>query len=261
MVKGLELFRERLREFEKSYILIGGAACDEWFAALNRPFRATKDLDIVLIVEVVDRPFVAALRVFIADGKYEIRQRTAGTPILYRFAKPKNDQFPFMLELFSRRPRGVQLESDQEITPVPVGSGAHSLSAILLDDNYYSLIQTHRDVRDGLPAANVTALIPLKARAWLDLTRCSVAGDKIDSKDIAKHRNDVFRLAGRLPGIPGPDLPANVKTDLSDFLARFDDSSAEWPSMLAAIKSTLGGIIRPATLRQAIQTYFRLPAA
>ena len=59
MVRGLGLFRERFREFEKLYILIGGAACDEWFAAANLPFRATKDLDIVLIVEVVDRPFVA----------------------------------------------------------------------------------------------------------------------------------------------------------------------------------------------------------
>lgn len=261
MVKGLALFRERFREFEKSYILIGGAACDEWFTAVNLPFRSTKDLDIVLIVEVVDRPFVAALRAFIADGQYEIRQRTEGTPILHRFAKPKNDHFPFMLELFSRRPKGIQLESDQEITPVPVGSDAHSLSAILLDENYYSLIQTHRDVRDGLPAANVTALLPLKARAWLDLTRRSAAGEKIDSKDIAKHRNDVFRLAGTLPGNPGTDLPENVKADLSEFLAWFGDGSNDWPYILAAIKNTLGGTIRPATLRQAIQTFFRMPAA
>lgn len=261
MVNGIEIFRERLREFEKSYILIGGAACDEWFAAANLPFRATKDLDIVLIVELVDRPFVAALRAFIADGQYEIRQRTEGTPILYRFAEPKGHQFPFMLELFSRRPEGIQLESDQEITPVPVGNDLHSLSAILLDEDYYSLIQTQRNVRDGLPAANVAALLPLKARAWLDLTRRSAAGEKIDSKDIAKHRNDVFRLAGTLPGNPGPELPANVKADLSEFLNRFGNGSAEWPSILAAIKSTLGGAIRPTALRQAIQACFQLPAA
>ena len=170
MVKGLELFRERFREFENSFTLIGGAACDEWFAASGLPFRATKDLDIVLIIEVLDRRFVAALRSFIAEGKYEIRQRTEGTPVLYRFAKPDGEPFPFMLELFSRKPESIQLGEDQEDSPVPVGSDPHSLSAILLDESYYALIK-QRDVRDGLPAANITSLIPFKARAWLDLTR------------------------------------------------------------------------------------------
>jgi hypothetical protein len=261
MVKGLDLFRERFREFGDSFSLIGGAACDEWFAATGLPFRATKDLDIVLILEVLDRRFVAALRTFIAEGEYEIRQRTAGTPVLYRFAKPKNEQFPFMLELFSRKPEGIQLGEGQEVTPVPVGSDPHSLSAILLDEGYYALIQNQRDVRDGLPAANITALIPLKARAWLDLTKHKGAGADIDSKDIAKHRNDVFRLAGTLPGDPGPELPENIKGDLVGFLQQFAENSEAWPAILAAIKNTLGGTIRPATLRSAIQTYFRLPTA
>jgi len=261
MVKGLELFRERFREFENSFTLIGGAACDEWFAASGLSFRATKDLDIVLIIEVLDRRFVAALRSFIAEGKYEIRQRTEGTPVLYRFAKPDGEPFPFMLELFSRKPESIQLGEDQEITPVPVGIDPHSLSAILLDESYYALIQKQRDVRDGLPAANITALIPLKARAWLDLTRRKGEGAGIDSKDIAKHRNDVFRLAGTLPGNPGPDLPENIKGDLGRFLIQFSETSEDWPAILAAIKNTLGGTIRPAILRQAIQTYFRLPPA
>jgi hypothetical protein len=38
------------------------------------------------------------------------------------------------------------------------------------------------------------ALIPLKAAAWLDLTRRKTAGEIVDSKDIQKHRRDVFRL-------------------------------------------------------------------
>jgi hypothetical protein len=41
MVKGLDLFRERFREFEGSFILIGGAACDEWFASEGLTFRPT----------------------------------------------------------------------------------------------------------------------------------------------------------------------------------------------------------------------------
>jgi hypothetical protein len=31
MVKGLNIFRDRFRQFEGSLTLIGGAACDEWF--------------------------------------------------------------------------------------------------------------------------------------------------------------------------------------------------------------------------------------
>ena len=63
MVKGLDLFRERFRAFEGAFVLIGGAACHEWFATQGAEFRPTKDLDIVLIVEMVDPAFVAGGRV------------------------------------------------------------------------------------------------------------------------------------------------------------------------------------------------------
>src|SRR2546428_9574150 len=164
MVKGLDLFRERFKEFERSFILIGGAACDEWFASQGLVFRATKDLDIVLIIEVLDPAFIKAFLAFVKEGGYEIRERTEETPVLYRFAKPKDEQFPFALELFSRKPEGLNLEEGQKIVPLKAGADHHSLSAILLDEDYYSLIQTHTNVRDGLRFANATALIPLKAR-------------------------------------------------------------------------------------------------
>ena len=259
MVRGIDLFRERFRNFAGAFTLIGGAACDEWFTAQGLPFRATKDLDIVLIIEVVDHTFVASLRAFIAEGEYEIRQRTEESPILYRFAKPKHETFPFMLELFSRKPEGLKLEEGQEIVPIPAGGDQHSLSALLLDDDYYALIQTHKEVRDGLPFANATALIPLKAHAWHNLTQRKAGGAAIDSKDITKHRNDVFRLAGTLPGTPGPELPASITGGMANFLASFPENSPEWPPILESLKSTLGGGIQPAALRTAIQIYFRLP--
>ena len=94
MVKGLHLFRDRFRQFESSFTLIGGAACDEWFTAQGLPFRATKDLDIVLMIEVLDLAFVAAVRGFVEEGEYEIRQRSQGAPILYRFAKTEPGGIP-----------------------------------------------------------------------------------------------------------------------------------------------------------------------
>ncbi len=258
MVKGLDIFRERFQDFADSFSLIGGAACDEWFTAQGLPFRATKDLDIVLIIEVVDPAFVAAFRAFTAEGGYEIRQRSKERPILYRFAKPKKSQFPFMLELFSRRPDDLQLEQGQEIVPILAGADQHSLSALLLNDNYYQLIQNHREVREGLPPATATALIPLKAHAWINLSKRRASGARVDSYEIAKHRNDVFRLAGTLSGEPGPLLPPPITDDLTRFLNAFPETSPDWPPILDSLKNTLGGNLRPARLRQAIQTFFRL---
>lgn len=54
MVIGLELFRERFRSFQGSFVLIGGTACDDWFGRQRLPFRATKELDIVLLAGAED---------------------------------------------------------------------------------------------------------------------------------------------------------------------------------------------------------------
>ena len=261
MVRGLDLFRNRLGDFEGSFILIGGAACDEWFTAQGLAFRATKDLDVVLLIEVIDQSFVNAMREFVEAGGYQIRHRTEGVPILYRFARPADSAFPFMLELFSRNPDEFLLAEGQTVIPVNVEPDHHSLSAILLDENYYQLIQTEYALRDGVRFATVTSLIPLKARAWLDLTTRRDRGEKIDSKDIDKHRSDVFRLAGTLPGEPGPQLADAITADIARFLTAFPNESEDWARILDSIKATLGTRLKPASLREAIQTYFRLPVA
>jgi hypothetical protein len=259
MIRGLDIFRERFRAYQGSLVLIGGAACDDWFTRQGLEFRGTKDLDIVLLLEAVDQEFVAAMRQFIDDGGYEIRQRSEGNaPVLYRFEKPTRAEFPYMLEIFSRTPDGLGLADDQRIVPIPTGEGPHSLSAILVDEHYHDLLRQHSEQRDGISFANATALIPLKANAWLDLTERKERGEKVDSKDIAKHRNDVFRLAGTLPGEAGPELAVGIRADMTRFLNAFPADSPDWQAILASIKTTLGGNLKPDTLRSAIQHYFNL---
>lgn len=258
MVKGIDIFRERFRAHSNSLVLIGGAACDEWFTRLGMTFRATRDLDIVLILEAVTGDFATAMRGFIDEGGYEIRERSeGGPPVLYRFSKPTDDRFPTMLEIFSRLPEGISLAEDQTIVPIPTGEGSHSLSAILVDADYHALICQNQESRDGLAFANATALIPLKAKAWLDLSTRKLAGEVIDTKDIAKHRADVFRLAATLPGVTTVELPEAIRADLESFLAAFPDDSPEWLAILSAIKNTVGGNLRPAALRTAIKGYFQ----
>ena len=57
MVKGLDRFRDYFHDFTDQYALIGGAACDISFDNNNADFRATRDLDIVLIIETMTREF------------------------------------------------------------------------------------------------------------------------------------------------------------------------------------------------------------
>ena len=51
MVNGFLKFREKFQGYENQYVIIGGTACDLIMENEELPFRATKDIDIVLIVE------------------------------------------------------------------------------------------------------------------------------------------------------------------------------------------------------------------
>lgn len=57
MVKGLDTFRKYFEGHKEQYVLIGKAACDILFESNEINFRATRDLDIVLIVEALTQEF------------------------------------------------------------------------------------------------------------------------------------------------------------------------------------------------------------
>ena len=100
-----------------------------------------------------------------------------------------------MLELFCRAPDGIKLVEGSHLTPIPLDEAVASLSAILLDDDYYAFIMAGRKESDGLPWVGEDRLIPLKASAWLDLNARHAKGEAVDAKTIRKHANDVMRLA------------------------------------------------------------------
>lgn len=218
MVRGLQLFNERFVQYSGSYVLIGGSACDLLMEEAGLEFRATKDLDIVLCVEALSPEFVDEFWAFVEEGGYEIRQRGEGGRQFYRFSKPSNAEFPSMLELFSRSPDGIQIAPDSHLTPVPAEEAVNSLSAILLDDDYYQCIHRGRREIDGVPILGVEYIIPFKARAWLDLSQRKAAGEAVDSRDVKKHRGDIFRLYGLLPPGDKVEVSAAIQRDLSAFV-------------------------------------------
>ena len=72
---------------------------------------------------------------------------------------------------------------------------------------------------DGLPILDAECLIPLKAKAWIDLTERKAKGSQIDSKHIKKHKNDIITLSGLLQPDARVDLPESVRNDFVKFIA------------------------------------------
>ena len=220
MVNGLDRFQEHFAGYTDRYVLIGGTASSLTMESLGVSFRATKDLDIVLCVEALDGAFVAAFWEFVKAGGYENRQKSTGKRLFYRFYAPQQPGFPDMLELFARVPDALDLPAESELTPIPVDEDVSSLSAILMDEHYYTFVMERRVVTDGLAMIKADALIPLKARAFVDLADRKARGETIDSKNIKKHRNDILRLFTVLERDQSVPLPENVRRDMVEALGR-----------------------------------------
>jgi hypothetical protein len=239
---GLPLFKERFHNFSERYVLIGGTACFLAMEQVGVEFRATKDLDIVLIIEAMDQALAIAICDFIREGAYEIRDKSPGHPQFYRFSKPKTPGFPVMIELFSRAGDALDLTAGQQTVPVIKTVDAEgdplNLSALLLDDTYYAWIQAGRMANDGLPFVRAEHLIPLKTRAWIDLSARRSRGEHVDERDIKKHKNDVFRLYRILDPNYSVSIPDSVRRDVSQFF----DAMEQEPVDLKALgfpKNTL----------------------
>lgn len=221
---GINLFRDYFRDYTDRYVLIGGAACDISFGSNDVDFRATKDLDIVLIVEALTVEFAERFWEFIKSGRYINKLRSNGKPQFYRFEKPETEGYPVMLELFARSE--TIIGENSELTPIHIDDSVSSLSAILLDEAYYEALLMGRDIIDGISVLRPEWIIPFKAKAWIDLHR----KNSVDSRNTKKHRNDIIRIASELSLSP-VDLPEKVKEDMQMFLAGFSVTDTELKSL------------------------------
>jgi hypothetical protein len=223
VVRGLDVFRDYFSGHADQFVLIGGTAATLAMENAGLEFRATRDLDIVLHIEALNPAFGEVFWKFVKQGCYEIRQAgNTGRAVFYRFQNPADDRFPIMLELFCRTPDGIVLVEGSHLTPIPLDEAVASLSAILLDDEYYAFIMAGRKESDGLPWVGEDRLIPLKASAWLDLSARQARGEAVDSRSIRKHANDVLRLSQLL----APEMRIPVAARIGDDLRRFLDGLA-----------------------------------
>lgn len=74
MVRGLAIFQAWFKDFENEYVLIGGTAASITMTEAGLPFRSTKDLDIVLHVEILTPAFGQKFWEFVQAGGYQQKE-------------------------------------------------------------------------------------------------------------------------------------------------------------------------------------------
>ncbi|MBS4886447.1 MAG: hypothetical protein KH027_07210 [Clostridiales bacterium] len=222
MVSGVESFRKWFAEYTDQYTIIGGTACDLLMSEDGLDFRATRDIDMVLIVESLTSEFGRRFWEYVKAAGYEHRNKSTGEPQFYRFSKPSSREYPYMIELFSGRVDAIELPEDAVLTPLPLDDEISSLSAILMDADYYQFLREGKVVLNDIPVLDAAHLIPFKAKAWLDLTERNRNGEHVDSKNIRKHKNDVFRLSILLTSDIRVTLSAAIRSDLEKFFSAME---------------------------------------
>lgn len=252
MVIGLDVFKKYFEAYPDNYVIIGGTACDLIIDEAGFVPRATKDIDIILVVEALSSKFVTQFWTFIEDGNYERREKNDDERKYYRFMKPENPEFPFQIELFSRNPDLLDLDGQAHLTPIPVDDDLTSLSAILMDDDYYHYMLEHCTLEDGLQRANTEALICLKAKAYLEIAERIAKGSTEDTKKLRKHKGDVFRLAVMLAANVEFELPESIKADLQSFI---DTIAGELPDKAIFKEMGLSAISVENVLKQIIKSF------
>ena len=229
MVYGLEKFKNYFKEYEDQYVLIGGTACDIVFKNRDATFRNTRDLDMVLIVEALTPDFGKRFWEFIKGGKYRNKVTNRGVPQFYRFDKPEEDKFPKMIELFCRS--DFELKSAEGITPIHIDDEVSSLSAILLNDDYYEALLNGKVIRNGLSVLRPEYIILFKAKAYLDLKMRKDSGEKVDSSDVKKHKKDILRIASELMLEKVEELPIAVDADIHSFIDQLEQEPFDQNSL------------------------------
>lgn len=230
-VKGLDRFKKYFLDFKDNYVIIGGTACSVILRNADMQPRATKDIDMILVVERMTPEFGRRFWEFIHDGDYEMRERKRDegkepVPELFRFYKPRNDGFPYQIELLSRQPEVLSVPEGFHLTPIPVGEDVSSLSAILMNEEFYHFALAHSTMEDELHVADTIGLICLKMKAYLNL---SEQEPPAHSSDIRKHMSDVFKLMASGYIAEPVALSGNMKKDAAAFVAKMESLMPNQP--------------------------------
>ena len=253
MVRGMDLFRAHFAELADCFMLIGGAAC-ELTLADTIGFRATKDIDILILLENVNRSFAERFHQFVIAGKYSCYISKDEQRHFYRFLAPDKSDYPPQIELLSRTL--LPEYPNMKYTPLSEDPYVKSMSAIILGSEYYNYAQKHRVIKEGLPCLDTDGLIVFKTAAYLNLREQKDKDSKsVRGEEITKHRNDVFRLLSTVIPDDVVEIPSEIKNNLQRFIEMFPTDDPQWSSIRQSIGAVAG---TPESYLRVFESHFGL---
>ena len=235
-MEGLDKFREAFKDFSDNYVIIGGTACDITMTGTEVRARATHDIDMIIVVERMTPQYGEQFWQFIREAGYrpeKSKAKEGESPKyeMYRFVDG-NPGYPEMIELLSRHPDALGEPKGLVIEPLPIDGEHSSLSAIIMDDDYYQFTIEHSCLTEDIRHADSAALIALKARAYLNLLLDKQNGKHVNSKDIKKHRSDVLKNVVIMTEDEVP-APASIVECVKEFVISIRNDWAELANPLA----------------------------
>jgi hypothetical protein len=231
MVHRIDIFTQHFTAYANHYVLIGGSACDILMDELGASFRATKDLDIVIIIETINEDFYHHFIKFITRGGYVRKEVGGNKNQFYRFSHPKESTYPKQIELFCRHPENFDFSLQQVCTKIPLNDEITSLSAILLDDDYYDLLIKRKIEIREVSMIDIETLIIFKIRAWIDNKEKKERGEKITANDVNKHKNDVLRLLSNVNPNSRVKVSDGIKQDVINFCLLIKNENIDFKNL------------------------------
>lgn len=238
IVDGIGVFEKTFSKFKDSFVIIGGAACRAILSEGRYSPRKTKDIDMVLVLDQLDKIFIDTFWAFIKDGQYKCATRKDKDGqkkyVLYSFYESL-PEYPAQIELLSRPLDNLGNPEDYNIEAITVDDASY-LSAIILEKDYYNYLTGHTEEKNGLRYASVDSIICLKVLAYLNLREDKQKGKHVNDDDYKKHRRDVVMAAASLGVDTEFSVPASIKNSISTFIDAINVDEGVRRSLISSLK-------------------------
>ena len=212
---GLSHFQDYCKDLDEHYVVVGGFATLMLLdSELENHGKATFDIDLVLLTS-NSAEMTKRIKKYVKEGGYKIQTGSKDQYQYYRFVEPQKENFAKEIELFASNENSLELEDEQRIIPVDPEEGLYSLSAIMLDPEYFEMIKNNVDKNHRAPCTNTQATIMLKMSAFYDLKNR-------DEKKKKKHRRDILKLALLLTGDEQIKLVGRMVQDFDVFIEHLE---------------------------------------
>ncbi|MCB2291443.1 hypothetical protein LGK97_17085 [Clostridium sp. CS001] len=84
-----------------------------------------------------------------------------------------------------------------------------------------------KTIVDGYSVLSIEYILLFKMKAWLDLLQRKENSEHIDSRDINKHKNDIFRLVINISPFSKVSVSDEIQNDITIFLKKITEEKVD----------------------------------